>query len=81
MSERTLRRKLAAFGTTLSAELDAVRLEVALECLETKKMSVERTAAALGFSDSTALFRAFRRWTGTSPRRYLEGRGKSLSCS
>ncbi len=67
MSERTLRRTLADEGTTYRALLDALRREAALELLESKR-TVTETAFLLGFSETSALSRAFRRWYGTSTR-------------
>ena len=67
MSERSLRRSLADEGTTYRALLDALRREAALELLESKR-SVTETAFLLGFSETSALSRAFRRWYGTSTR-------------
>ena len=64
---RTLRRQLAEEGTTLRAVFDEVRLEVALDRLRRPNVSLAQVAFELGFSDQTALSRAFRRWTGRSP--------------
>jgi AraC-like DNA-binding protein len=64
---RTLRRQLAEEGTTLRAVFDEVRLEVAIERLRLPEVSIAQLAFELGFSDQTALSRAFRRWTGRSP--------------
>jgi AraC-like DNA-binding protein len=58
---RTLRRRLADEGTTLRAVLDGVRLEAAVERLRDPHVSIAGLAIALGFSDPTALARAFRR--------------------
>jgi AraC-like DNA-binding protein len=66
MSERTLRRLLLAEGTSFRAELDAVLAASARERLDGE--TVESVAAALGFSDAAAFRRAFRRWSGCTPR-------------
>jgi AraC-like DNA-binding protein len=34
---------------------------------------ISRIARELGFSDSTVMARAFRRWNGMSPREYRNG--------
>ncbi|CAN7446583.1 AraC family transcriptional regulator [Pseudomonas brassicacearum] len=65
---RTLRRKLGAEGTDYGAILDDVRSSLAVEYLQTTKMSTEDIAAKLGFSDGTNFRRAFKRWTGKTPR-------------
>jgi AraC-like DNA-binding protein len=64
---RTLRRQLAEEGTSLRAVSDEVRLEIAIERLRRPMSSLAQLAFELGFSDQTALSRAFRRWTGQSP--------------
>jgi AraC-like DNA-binding protein len=58
---------LADEGTTLRAVFDGVRLEAAVERLRDPHVSIAELAIELGFSDQTALTRAFRRWTGRSP--------------
>ncbi|WP_024667004.1 AraC family transcriptional regulator [Pseudomonas syringae] len=68
LTTRTLRRKLLAEGTDYGAILDDVRSSLAIEYLQTTKMSTEDIAAKLGFSDSTNFRRAFKRWTGKTPR-------------
>ncbi|MFJ4115125.1 AraC family transcriptional regulator [Pseudomonas psychrophila] len=69
---RTLRRKLEAEGTDYGAILDDVRCSLAIEYLQTTKMSTEDIAAKLGFSDGTNFRRAFKRWTGKTPRKIRE---------
>jgi AraC-like DNA-binding protein len=68
-SPRTLQRKLAACETTFQELLDQVRHELAIEHLA-RGQSVTDTAFLLGFSELSAFSRAFRRWTGSSPRSY-----------
>lgn len=68
LTTRTLRRKLDAEGTDYGAILDDVRSSLAMEYLQTTKMSTEDIAAKIGFSDSTNFRRAFKRWTGKTPR-------------
>ncbi len=73
MSRRTLFRKLKAEGTTFENVLDELRHKLALHYLNGKKVSVNETAYLLGFSEPAALSRAFRRWTGKSPRDVRRG--------
>lgn len=70
MSERTLRRRLAAEGTTFAAIVDDVRRKLVLATLADAHAGIEDAALRAGFSDGTALHRAFRRWTGTTPQAY-----------
>jgi len=73
MSRQTLFRKLKAEGVTYEKVLDRLRHRLALAYLEDKKVSVNETAYLLGFSDPAAFSRAFKRWTGTSPRQMRNG--------
>jgi AraC-like DNA-binding protein len=70
LSRQALFRLLKAEGVTFHQVLDELRRKTALRYLNGEKLSVKRTARLLGFSDSTALSRAFKRWTGSSPRSY-----------
>jgi AraC-like DNA-binding protein len=70
MSRQTLFRKLKAEGTTFERLLDALRHKMALNYLNGKKVSVNETAYLVGFSEPAAFSRAFKRWTGTSPRTF-----------
>lgn len=66
-SPRTLQRRLREEGTSHREILDRVRCELALDLLRRNELSVEQIADRLGFSESSAFHRAFRRWTGGTP--------------
>jgi AraC-like DNA-binding protein len=70
MSPRSLRRRLADEGHSLSALVDEVRREVALSELGNPEMPIKRIADRVGFSEVSAFHRAFKRWTGVTPARY-----------
>lgn len=72
-SRHTLFRKLKAEGVTFQKLLDELRHKMALYYLDSKKVSVNETAYLVGFSEPAAFSRAFKRWTGFSPR------GKSIA--
>jgi AraC-like DNA-binding protein len=55
-------------GVTFERVLDELRHTLALDYLTGKKVSVNETAFLLGFSEPAAFSRAFKRWTGSSPR-------------
>ncbi len=74
LSRQTLYRQLKAENTTFEQVLDDLRHKLALDFLAGKKVSVNETAYLVGFSDPAAFSRAFKRWTGISPR---EARGLS----
>lgn len=67
LSARTLKRQLAAHGTTFSDLLDAARRDRALLLLGGLDNTVESVAAQLGYSDTANFTRAFKRWTGRTP--------------
>ena len=71
ISRQTLFRKLKAEGVTFEKVLDELRHQLALHYLSGKKVSVNETAYLVGFSDPGAFSRAFKRWTGSSPRMML----------
>lgn len=64
LQERTLRRRLASEDTTYGAIVDDVRRKLAIEYLQTTRMSVDDVAWKVGFSDAANLRRAVKRWTG-----------------
>lgn len=68
LSRQTLFRRLKAEGTTFEKLLDELRHKLALHYLRGKKASVNETAYLVGFSDPAVFSRAFKRWTGASPR-------------
>jgi AraC-like DNA-binding protein len=71
--KRTLQRTLRAEGTSYSALVDKVRCHAALSQLRDSGSSLIEVAHRLGYSEHSAFTRAFRRWTGVSPREYREG--------
>ena len=70
MSVSTLRRRLADEGTGWQALKDDGRRAAALRYLSDTDLAVGEIAALLGFDEPSTFFRAFRRWTGTTPSRY-----------
>ena len=71
LSRQTLFRRLKSEDTTFERVLDELRHRLALQHLDGEKKSVNQTAHLVGFSDPAAFSRAFKRWTGSSPRGYL----------
>lgn len=72
MSRPTLLRKLKGEGTTYEAVVDELRHRMALHYLTGKKVSVNETAYLVGFSEAAAFSRAFKRWTGRSPKAFRD---------
>jgi AraC-like DNA-binding protein len=67
-SRQTLYRNLKDEGVTYEHVLDELRHHLALHFLNGKRVSVNETAYLVGFSDPASFSRAFKRWTGVSPR-------------
>jgi AraC-like DNA-binding protein len=67
MSARSLQRTLRDRDTTFKDLVDEIRRDRALALLQTNTITVVEIGRRLGFVDPTAFFRAFRRWTGTTP--------------
>lgn len=70
VSERTLRRRLTAEGASLHELIAEARQLVAQQLIEESQMPLGDIAVALHYSDISALSRAFRGWTGLSPREW-----------
>lgn len=69
LSRWTLARRLKAEGATFERVLDDLRRRLALQYLSDQNLTAQRIASLLGFSEPAAFSRAFKRWTGRSPRR------------
>lgn len=69
-SSRTLQRRLGEEGHTFAALLDRVRHERALALLADRSKHGGEIAFLLGFREPSTFSRAFRRWTGTTPKEH-----------
>jgi AraC-like DNA-binding protein len=67
MHRRTLDRRLRTEGTTFKEVLDEVRFEAACQLLDGARIPITEIAASLGYAETSAFSRAFRRWSGTTP--------------
>jgi AraC-like DNA-binding protein len=72
MPTRTLQRRLAAEGTSLHQEIEEIRKTMALAVLRDRSNSIEDVANLLGYAEPSTFFRSFKRWTGTTPRRFRD---------
>lgn len=68
----TLRRRLREEGTSYQQIKDDIRRDTAVYNLSRGTMSIEDVASSVGFSETTSFFRAFKRWTGVTPRAYIK---------
>jgi len=75
MSGRTLQRRLAENGTSFNQILDQTRFDIARRLLQNKSITTTEVCYELGYANPANFTRAFRRWTGLSPRQH-----RQLSC-
>lgn len=73
LSPATLQRHLAREGISFQALKDALRRDLAIHRLHTRRVSVASLASELGFADSASFQRAFKKWTGSAPGPYRRG--------
>ena len=67
MSTRSLQRKLQSAHTTFGTLLDEVRQEIAEHYIHDSTVSLTEIAFVLGYSEYSSFWRAYKRWTKTSP--------------
>ena len=70
MSPRTLQRRLREEETSFALLLDRFRHEMSLELLRDHELAIYEIAYLLGYSEPSTFYRAFRRWTHSSPLEY-----------
>jgi AraC-like DNA-binding protein len=70
MGARTLGRRLEAEGTTFKDLLDDLRKRSALSYVASSQLPLSEIAFLLGFSQTAAFHRAFKRWTNLTPLEY-----------
>jgi AraC-like DNA-binding protein len=67
LTPRTLRRKLKEEGTSFSTIKSSLRREYAIKLLTIEGLRIANVSERLGFSETAAFCRAFKRWTGNTP--------------
>lgn len=66
LTSRSLQRRLKDENTSFNAVRETVRQELSQKYLA-EKLSIAEISFLLGFSEPSAFFRAFKRWTGQTP--------------
>lgn len=79
LSGRGLGRRLRAENLSFSGLLDEARCRVACEQLGRVDMTTQEVADMLGFSEVSAFFRAFKRWTGSTPSEFRQRQRTSVT--
>lgn len=72
MSERKLHDKLAKEGVTFVEVVNRVRKNLAMQYIKNGQYRINEIAYKLGFTSSSNFSRAFKQWTGCSPREFKD---------
>jgi AraC-like DNA-binding protein len=70
ISVRSLRRRLEAEGTSYNTVVNESLGILAKQLIRNNSGSVQEIAFEMGFADTSSFHRAFKRWTGMTPRAY-----------
>jgi len=70
LSEWALQRKLREQGLSFTQLVDQIRQDSAIAHLKQQHLSVTQLASMLGYSETSAFSRAFKRWFGLSPKQW-----------
>jgi AraC-like DNA-binding protein len=73
LSPRTYRRRLDEEQQTFQKLLDQVRAEHATRYLQNTRLPLSNIAYLMGFNDGSNFRRAYRKWTGKSPKEVRRG--------
>jgi AraC-like DNA-binding protein len=68
---RSLQRRLQEEGMTFQELSESVRKSLAIHYIQSGKHQIKEISDMLGYNELSAFSRAFKRWTGKSPVRYL----------
>lgn len=83
INRRTLTRRLEVEGTSFRQLTEEVQYEIARQLIENTTMSMTQISLTLRYSEASAFSRAFRQWSGMTPRawraRHAAGTGPASS--
>ncbi len=80
VSPRSLQRTLMENGTTFSLIVERYKRQTAFQLLLREEMSISEIAVRVGYTDTSNFGRAFRKWTGQTPRKWRENLSGDLNC-
>jgi AraC-like DNA-binding protein len=72
MSSRNLRRRLKEENSSYQAIKDTLRKDHAMKLLNNNDLAINQIAREVGFNEPAAFTRAFKQWTGKSPRQHRD---------
>ncbi len=72
LTPRTVQRNLAREGSSFKKLVDEARKDYTLAEIRDTSFSISEIAYRLGYNDLSSFYRAFKRWTGTTPNLYRE---------
>lgn len=81
VSKRTFSRRLKNEGLTFREVLEESKLTIAKEYLGQDEYSVNLVGRMLGYKDPSNFTKAFKRWTGMTPRQYQKSCRGSICAS
>jgi AraC-like DNA-binding protein len=70
ITARTLQRRLQQEGTSFQDEIKYFRTQQAKQLLSNKQLTICEIAFQMGFNDNSAFHKAFKRWTGSTPKEF-----------
>lgn len=79
ISVRNLQRRLKALGTTYQILLDECRQNLAMKLISDETIPLYEIAYMVGYAEPSAFYKAFRRWTGSTPGDYRLAQSGELS--
>lgn len=72
MSKRTLQRRLQELQLEFVDLVEEIRQALAIDLVSHSSLSLTKIAQQLGYAEASSFTRAFRRWTGLTPREYRQ---------
>lgn len=72
MSRRTLARRLKDHGTNFRDLLESALFDAAKHLLESSSLPMVEISGRMGYADSASFSRAFKRWSGVTPREWRQ---------
>lgn len=73
MSSRNLRRRLSEENSSYQSIKDTLRKHHAIKLLTDNELAINQISREVGFNEPAAFTRAFKKWTGQTPRNFRHG--------